>query len=260
MSIQKNINEQIDVHGQKLFIQYEYVQDKKDTLVFLHDSLGCIQLWRDFPKQLAEVTGCNILIYDRLGYGKSEAMLSAERDLNYLELEADILNSLLEILNINNAILFGHSDGGSIALIAGSKYKHRIKALIIEAGHIFRDELTLQGVQAAKIAYTTSNIAEKLSKYHGSKVDMLYKAWVNTWLKDEFEHWNIEHFLKNITCNLLFIQGEKDDYGTMEQLYRTIKQCSGKTNALIIPNIGHTPHKEIPNFIIEKVSIFIKDL
>lgn len=199
----------IDVKSKKLYIEYSRLFENKPTIVFLHDSLGCTQLWRDFPALLAEAAQCNILVYDRLGYGKSFSMLSHERDNHYMETEADLLNDLLNELNIQQAILFGHSDGGTIALIAASKYPEKIKAVICEAGHIFVEDVTVNGVREALEVYQTTNLPERLAKYHGDKVEMMVQAWTKIWLSDRFRSWNIEYLLKNIQVPLLFIQGDK---------------------------------------------------
>ena len=131
----------IDVKGKKLYTEHYTPFEGRPTIVFLHDSLGSVQLWRDFPAKLSEVTECNVLIYDRLGYGKSYPMLTHERPVNYMELEADLLNDVLIEMNIDNVILFGHSDGGTIALITSAKYPERTKAVICEAGHIFVEDV-----------------------------------------------------------------------------------------------------------------------
>ncbi|KQT26115.1 alpha/beta hydrolase [Chryseobacterium sp. Leaf405] len=250
----------IDVNGKKLYIEYNNSFKNKPTVVFLHDSLGCTRLWRDFPTKLAEATQCNILIYDRLGYGKSFPMLSHERKNNYMQSEADLLNDLLNELNIKETILFGHSDGGTIALIAASKYPEKVKATICEAGHIFVEDVTVNGVKSALQAYRTTNLPERLQKYHGDKVEMMVKAWTEIWLSDRFRSWNIEYLLKNITNPLLFIQGEADEYGTLHQVEKTISQVSGNAEKFIIPNVGHTPHKEIPELILEKSIEFINKI
>jgi pimeloyl-ACP methyl ester carboxylesterase len=248
----------IDVQSKKLYIEYNNSFENKPTIVFLHDSLGCTQLWRDFPAKLAEATECNVLVYDRLGYGKSFPMLTHERENNYMESEADLLNDLLNELNIKDAILFGHSDGGTIALITASKYPEKVKATICEAGHIFVEDVTVKGVKDAVEAYQTTDLRERLQKYHGDKVEMMVKAWTEIWLSDRFRSWNIEYVLKNITSPLLFIQGEADDYGTLDQLEKTISQVSGSAEKFIIPNVGHTPHKEVPVVVLEKSIEFIK--
>lgn len=247
----------IDVKDKKLYIEYSNSLENRPTLVFLHDSLGSVQLWRDLPVKLSETTHCNVLSYDRLGYGKSYPMPTHERPVNYMELEADLLNDLLAELNINNAILFGHSDGGTIALITAAKYPERIEAVICEAGHIFVEEVTLKGVYDAWEAYKTTNLPERLQKYHDDKVETLFKAWTETWTHDDYRSWNIEYLLKDITCPLLFIQGETDEYGTLDQVEKTITQVSGGAEKYIIPNIGHTPHKEAPELVLEKSAEFI---
>ncbi|MCT2406802.1 alpha/beta hydrolase [Chryseobacterium antibioticum] len=248
----------IEVRGQKLYTAYNNSLEGKPVIVFLHDSFGCTQLWRDFPVKLSEATGCNVLVYDRLGYGKSCPMLTHERPVNYMELEADLLNDLLMQLNINNAILFGHSDGGTIALITAAKYPERVKTVICEAGHIFVEEVTLKGVYDAWDAYRTTNLAERLQKYHGDKVEMLFKAWTETWTRDDYRSWNIESLLKNIQCPLLFIQGETDEYGTLDQVEKTVSQVSGPSEKYIIPSVGHTPHKEVPELVLKKAADFVK--
>ncbi|WP_415326228.1 alpha/beta fold hydrolase [Chryseobacterium sp. MMS23-Vi53] len=248
----------IDVNGKKLYIEHNNSFENKPTIVFLHDSLGSVQLWRDFPKKLSEQTECNVLVYDRLGYGKSFPMPTHERENDYMETEADVLNDLLNELNLKDIILFGHSDGGTIALIFASKYPEKIRATICEAGHIFVEDVTINGVEDALEAYNTTNLPERLQKYHGEKVEMIVKAWTEIWLSEKFRSWNIEYVLKNIKSPLLFIQGDADEYGTLEQVEKTVSQVSGSAEKFIIPNVGHTPHKEVPEIVLEKVVEFIK--
>lgn len=250
-------NQYIEINHQKIYFEYQSSYKNRATIVFLHDSLGSTQLWRDFPSRLSQALQCNILVYDRIGYGKSDAMKTHIRPQNYMEVEADILNEVLLKLNINNAILFGHSDGGTIALIAAAKYPEKIDAVICEAGHIFVEEITLKGVSDALLAYKKTNLPERLKKYHGDKVDMLFKAWTEIWLKDDFKSWNIECLLPEITCPLLFIQGANDEYGTLNQVEKTISKVSGKSEKYIIENVGHTPHKEVPDLVLYKTVSFL---
>lgn len=256
--IQKNSCAKIDVNGRSLYTEFCIEYEDRPTIVFLHDSLGCVQLWRDFPKKLTAATQCNVLAYDRLGYGQSAPMPTYERPVNYMELEADVLNDLLSTLKIDNTILFGHSDGGTIALLAASKYPENIKAVICEAAHIFVEDITLKGIYEAIEAYKNTSLPERLKKYHGDKTDTIFKAWVETWTRSDYRNWNIEHFLPGITCPLLFIQGEADEYGTLEQVGKTISQVSGPSENYIIPDVGHTPHKEVPDIILEKTIGFIR--
>lgn len=230
------------------------------TIIFLHDSLGCIELWRDFPEQLGAMSRCNVLVYDRQGYGKSCPFSYPERDLNYLEVEADLLKELMDYWNIDNAILFGHSDGGSIALLTAAKYPSIIKGIITVGAHVFVEDVTLKGINEAIDLYLNTDLKSKLMKYHGTNTEAMFWAWAKTWTTNEFKLWNIEHFLSLITCPALIIQGEKDEYGTLEQVEKIKTQINGTANALILPNLKHTPYKENPQLVLEQSTLFIKDL
>ena len=232
----------------------------RPTLVFLHDSLGCIELWRQFPQKLGELTACNVLVYDRLGYGRSGPFSSPERNNDYLETEAGRLSEILEKCSIDKAVLFGHSDGGSIALIAAAKYPSRILGIITEGAHIFVEDITLQGISEATHSYRTTDLKSRLEKYHGENTEPLFWAWASTWVREEFEHWNIEHFLPLIKCPALIIQGEKDQYGTDLQVDRIVGQVSGKAIRLILPGVDHTPHKAVPGQILNVATEFINEL
>lgn len=241
----------------QLYFKHHKIDANRPTLVFLHDSLGSVELCRDFPEKLAAATQCNLLIYDRLGYGKSQSMLTHNRPTNYMELEADVLNALLTALKIEEAILFGHSDGGTIALLTASIYPEKVKAVIAEAAHIFVEEITLNGIYEAVKAYQNTNLPERLRKYHGDKTETLFKAWTETWTREDYRSWNIESKLSAIRCPLLFIQGDTDEYGTLKQVEKTIRQVNGKAEKFILPDVGHVPHKEVPQAVLEKTTEFI---
>ena len=232
----------------------------RPTIVFLHDSLGCIELWRQFPYKLGKLTECNVFIYDRQGYGKSGPFLSPKRNNDYMEIEADNLAEILEKCSIKKAILFGHSDGGSIALIAGGKYPNRIKGIITEGAHIFVEGKTINGIKEAIELYQTTDLEIKLEKYHGDKTDELFWAWASTWTSDEFSTWNIENLLPAIQCECLIIQGEEDEYGTLQQVEGIVNQTNGKATKLVLPNVKHTPHKENPELVLNKSAEFINQL
>jgi pimeloyl-ACP methyl ester carboxylesterase len=252
--------------------EYLYSPDEKDiyiyhldnynnrpTIVFLHDSLGCTSLWRDFPERLGEYTQCNVLVYDRLGYGKSDPMPDVSRPVNYMEPEADILIELLDGLFIENPILFGHSDGASIALLTAAKYPEKIMAVVAEAAHIFVEEITLNGIREAMEAYKTTNLKERLQKYHGDNTDILFRAWTETWTRPDFRNWNIEKFLPSIVCPLLTIQGLNDEFGSMLQVEGILYGVSGAKKVLI-DDCGHTPHKEKPEETLNAATNFINSL
>lgn len=248
----------IEINGATLFVFQKIITADRPTLIFLHDSLGCTKLWRDFPTQLGIATNCNILIYDRQGYGKSSPFGTAERTKFYLEQEADTLFLLIKKCGIQHAILFGHSDGGSIALIAAAKYPDFIKAIVTEGAHIFVENITLEGIEAAVKMYENTDLKTRLAKYHGEKTDAVFKAWTHTWLNKSFKNWNIEHFLPKINCPALIIQGENDEYGTEKQVECIAAQVSGDAEKCLITAIGHTPHKEAQEIVLAHTASFLK--
>lgn len=177
-----------------------YTQPNKPTIIFLHDSLGCIELWRDFPEKMANATGYNVLVYDRQGYGKSCPFIYEKRDKNYLHLEAEFLNDLMSYWDLKEAILFGHSDGGTISLIMAALYPEKVKAVITEGCHIFVDDLTIDGINNAVEQYQNTNLHERLVRYHGEKTSKLFSLWVDTWREPTFADWSIENILPKIEC------------------------------------------------------------
>lgn len=227
------------------------------TIVFLHDSLGCIELWRSFPYELGKLSSCNVMVYDRMGYGKASEFESTDRGLNYMELEADKLIDLLNYWELEKAILFGHSDGGSIAIIAAGKYPERISAIITEGAHVFVEDITLAGIEDAIKVFKTTELPAKLEKYHGTKTQKMFEAWSITWTKPFFKDWNIEAFLKTLECPSLIIQGEQDEYGSLKQVESIVTKSKGLSTSLVLPNVRHTPHKECPEIVLSAVEEFI---
>ena len=244
-----------------LALQYIINNPTLPTIIFLHDALGCIKTWRDFPDQLAQLASCNYLVYDRLGHGESTpAPESFKRDKNYLEQEADILIEMIEKLAIHKPVLFGHSDGGSIALITASKMTNIIQGIVVEAAHVFVESITLAGIKAVKEKYPNGKLSNKLSKYHGAKVDQVFGLWANTWLDDNYKDWNIESFLAGIHCPCLIIQGQNDEYGSLLQVEAMEQGIPGQTKTAILQNTGHIPHHEQKDITLDHTCNFIKQL
>lgn len=234
--------------------------DARPWLVFLHDSLGCITLWRDFPAHLALATGHHALVYDRRGYGQSAAFTTEPRTTAYLAAEAPVLRQLLDACQIGQAILFGHSDGGSIALLAAARYPERVAAVATEGAHVFVEELTLAGIRAARQQYLGSTLPERLARYHGPKTDAVFRAWADTWLAPDFRAWNIEAELPRIQCPVLVLQGENDEYGTVAQVDAIASQVGGPARAVLLPGAAHTPHKEAPDETLRLAVDFVRGL
>jgi pimeloyl-ACP methyl ester carboxylesterase len=242
-------------------INKDYLFQSDNILVFLHEGLGSIELWKNFPEILSNTLKLPALIYDRYGYGKSTP-LKESRTTDYLEIEAKyFLPKILEKLNLQNhkKILYGHSDGGSIALIYASLFND-VKAIITEAAHTFVENITIEGLKEIEKNYKKIKLIEKLSVYHGDSAQKVFDAWLDTWLSKNFRNWNIDHYLKGITCPILAIQGEDDEYGSIKQLESIKNNSSGYTEILLIPNCKHIPHKQAKEIVKEKVISFLHDL
>lgn len=251
--------EYIVVNQLTYYIQHYIINQDRPTIIFLHDSLGSVKLWRDFPKKLAESTHCNTLVYDREGHGESSPFNITKRPKNYLELGADTLHHIIEKLELKNIILFGHSDGATIALHYASKYPENLIATILEGVHVFVEEETLKGILDTKKALETTNLKERVAKYHNDKTDMLFKMWMDTWLSEEYRDWNIEENIKTIQSPLLIFQGENDEFGTMRQIEKIKANVHSEIVDYLIPNCGHNPHKEQVEFTLNKTTNFIKN-
>ncbi len=230
-----------------------------ETLVFLHEGLGSIGQWRDFPSRLSEKTGLPALVYDRWGYGKSEPF-TLPRDTRYLHDEALAgLPAVLDACRIGKAILIGHSDGGSIALMYASKHPDRVRAVITEAAHVFVEDVTLEGIRKAVDVYAATDLGKRLARYHGEKTELVFHGWADTWLSPEFRNWNIEEVLPGVRCPILIIQGIDDRYGTPAQVRAIERQVSGRAETLLV-RCGHIPHAEAREEVLEAMAGFIEDL
>ena len=218
--------------------------EKKPTLVFLHDSWGCVEMWGDFPEKLVGISGLNALVYDRRGYGKSSPFDILERTENYLHDEAHELIRVLDACQIEHAVLYGHSDGATIALLAAALYPDRIKGLILEGAHSFIEDSGKAAVLETRERAKETNLLNSLEKYHGDKTAELFRLWHETWLSDYFAQWTIVPLLSKITCPVLAFQGEHDEFGSIEQLKVLKKEIKTKVTIAEIPNAGHTPRKE----------------
>jgi pimeloyl-ACP methyl ester carboxylesterase len=228
------------------------------VLVFLHEGLGCTALWRDFPDQLCEATGCGGLIYSRQGYGGSDPC-ELPRPLDYME-RAAIMNlpEILRRFGIENFCLVGHSDGASIALIhAGQEAEPDPKAVIVMAPHVFCEEISVAGISAARDAYETGDLKEKLKKFHGMNTECAFRGWNDAWLDPAFGQWNIERYLLTLTAPILAIQGRDDSYGTLAQLDAIAAGTAGSFDKLVLDNCGHNPWQEQRDKVLAATTEFI---
>ncbi|MFZ4536961.1 alpha/beta fold hydrolase [Propionivibrio sp.] len=227
------------------------------VMVFLHEGLGSIAMWRGFPQRLCDRLGVRGLIYSRFGYGHSTARLRHEKlPRNYLHREAtEVLPEFLDALGVTRPYLFGHSDGGSIALLAAADDASRYPAIIVMAPHIFVEDICVENIQAARVAYHEKGLRERLDRYHDD-VDSTFYGWHDIWLDPAYQDWNIEAEVEKIACPVLAIQGEDDEYATLEQIYG-IKRRVPETTLLILPGCGHSPQRDQPESVIQGVLAFI---
>jgi pimeloyl-ACP methyl ester carboxylesterase len=291
--------------------QLEYVwhgpgPDEAPTLIFLHEGLGCVAMWRDFPERLAEATGCGALVYSRAGYGNSDSC-ELPRAVRFMHDEAQVaLPRVLDAVQIREAILVGHSDGGSIALIhAGGNVNHEdtkstktadnsrkdsdsskpaalspktlIRGLILEAPHVFVEEIGLKSIRAIAEEYRTaivnvpsservapmaapSGLKQRLARYHGENVDATFWGWNDIWLDPQFQSWNIEEYLPQIQIPVLLIQGADDAYGTSAQVKAIEAGCQGPVRTVLLADCGHSPHLDQPARALEAMKKFVAEL
>jgi pimeloyl-ACP methyl ester carboxylesterase len=227
-------------------------------IVFLHEGLGCIGMWKDFPARLCERLQLEGIVYDRWGYGGSEP-LDGPRDVRYLHEEAQtFLPAVLDALGVERAILFGHSDGGSIALLFAAAFPERTAAIVTEAAHVFVEEVTLAGIRAAAAAFGATDMRQRLERHHGGKTDQIFRAWDQTWLSPPFWGWNIEAELPKIACPALVLQGADDEYGTPAQVEAIVERVSGPVESALLPGCAHVPHQQATEAVLDLAAGFIE--
>lgn len=249
----------VGVDGQPL--EYRLIPAQRadrPTLVFLHEGLGSVALWRDFPDQVAQATGCRTLIWSRLGHGFS-APLTTRRTPRYLHEEAlQGLPPLLATLAIERPVLIGHSDGGSIALIYAAALPERVAGVVVLAPHEFVEQEALDGIARAGESYVNSDRPQRLGRYHRDP-DAVFRAWHDIWLAPEFRSWDITDCLPAIACPLLAIQGEDDEFATMRQI-ECIAETVADVDLLRLADCRHSPHRDQPQAVVEAIACFVDRL
>lgn len=228
------------------------------TLVLLHEGLGCVAAWRDWPAQLAAASGLGVLVYSRRGYGDSDGR-APPWPLTYMHEEAALLPAVLVSAAVDDAILVGHSDGGSIALIHAGSDGSRVRGLVTLAAHVFREASSFTAISAAREAYLHADLRARLGKYH-RHVDDAFWGWCRAWLDPEFAAWNLESYLPAITAPSLVIQGDADPYGTLAQVDAIARGVAGPGTTLVLPGCGHAPWREREAETTAAVLGFVADL
>jgi pimeloyl-ACP methyl ester carboxylesterase len=227
----------------------------RPTLVFLHEGLGSVALWRDFPDKVAAQLGARTLIYSRFGYGRSDG-LRAERTERFMHEEAlEVLPALLDGLGIERPLLVGHSDGASIALIHAAAARRPVAGLVAMAPHAFVEPICVESIARIRESYRTGGLRERFAKYH-ARVDDAFLGWADTWLRPEFLAWSIEELIGDISCPMLLIQGVDDEYGTLAQLDRIEARARAPTSRLVLESCGHSPHRDREAAVLDAIVAF----
>jgi pimeloyl-ACP methyl ester carboxylesterase len=231
--------------------------DAAPTLVLLHEGLGCVGLWGDFPGRLQKATGCGVFVYSRAGYGQSSPV-KLPRPLTYMQDEArDTLPALLDATGFRHGLLVGHSDGASIAAVyAGTHQDHRLGGLVLIAPHFFTEDSGIASIAEAKKAYETGDLRPRLAKWHAD-VDNAFYGWNGAWLDPGFRRWDVTEPLAYIRVPILIVQGEDDQYGTVKQIEATERECYCPVEVALLPGARHSPQREAPEPTLTAIADFV---
>jgi pimeloyl-ACP methyl ester carboxylesterase len=231
--------------------------EQAPTLVLLHEGLGSVAMWKEFPQELAERTGYGALVYSRPGYGQSDPV-DLPRPLTYMHDEArEILPAVLDQAGVRKAILIGHSDGASIATIyAGSRQDFRVRGLVLIAPHFFVEDVSVRSIAAAKDAYETGDLRPRLAKHHRD-VDVAFRGWNQAWLDPQFRDWRIDEYLAYIRVPILIVQGEDDQYGTPAQVAVAQREAYCPVEVRMLPGAGHSPQVDRPEDTLAAIGEFV---
>jgi pimeloyl-ACP methyl ester carboxylesterase len=246
------------VDGKRLETLSYHGSVDRPTIVMLHEGLGSVSMWKDFPERLARATRCCVVAYSRYGHGKSEG-LREKRLVEFMHHEGTVvLPRLLARLEIERPILLGHSDGASICIIYAAASPASPLGLILEAPHVFVEELTVKSIAKIRTVYRSTDLPKRLGRYH-DHVEEAFWGWNDIWLDPAFRDWNIEESLDAIACPVLVIQGQDDEYGTLAQI-EAIKRRVPNTQSLVLRDCGHSPHRDQPAATLETMARFVRKL
>jgi len=246
----------VDVAGDRLECLRIPGAHRATTLVFLHEGLGSLAMWKDFPERVAAATGCPALVYSRLGYGRSSPA-ALPRTPDYMHVEAQsVLPALLDRLRIVDPLLIGHSDGASIALLHAGSGTRPVRAVVALAPHVFVEDVSIASIDEARRQYDSTDLRDRLGRYHADP-DAAFRGWTDIWLSAGFRRWNIEACLPGVRCPLLLIQGLDDEYGSAAQLDAIERHATGKVARLELAACRHSPHRDQPDATLAAIADFV---
>ena len=252
----------LPLDGGRIFVR-TWTPDAPSTqapVLMLHDSLGCVDLWRGFPDSLCQRLGRKIIAYDRLGFGRSDAR-NGRPSLRFVEEEAEeVFPQLYAALKLGHMVLFGHSVGGGMAANIAARPPDDCGAVITVSAQAFVEQRTVAGIQHAKRQFEDPAQFARLSRYHGDKAQWVLDAWTGTWLSPDFADWSLFDVLPQVACPVLAVHGESDEYGSHRFPESIAERASGPSSALILENCGHIPHREQPDALLDAVDRFLSSL
>jgi pimeloyl-ACP methyl ester carboxylesterase len=252
-----------DVHvaGHRLEVAHRPPQaPDAPSIVFLHEGLGSARQWKDFPARLSSRTGSGFLAYSRWGYGGSDAR-PRPWPADFLEDEAlVVLPGVLAAAGITRPVLFGHSDGGTIALMYAAAVPGGARGIISEAAHVMLEEVGVQGITRARDRFLRGDLRARLHRQHGEHVEDTVLGWTENWLRPELREWDIRARLRGVRCPVLVIQGRDDEFGTLDQVDAIVDHVGGPAEKLILDDCGHIPHRERPREVLEAAARFMERL
>ena len=226
-------------------------------IVLMHDSLGSVELWRDFPAALSRATGREVIAYDRLGFGRSDAR-AVRPSLDFVREEAaHVFALLLDQLGVRRCVAMGHSVGGGMAIQCAAEFADRSEALVTIAAQVFPEDRTLSGIRAAREQFRDPAQLERLARYHGDKARWVLQAWTETWLDPDFAAWSLVPVLARVRCPALAIHGQDDEYGSTVHPDLMARHSGGPVERAILPGVGHMPHREQPERVLRQVADFL---
>ena len=250
----------VDVPGGEVFVRRWKTESAERSPIFLlHDSLGSVEQWRDFPAALVEDTRRDVVAYDRLGFGRSSARNELP-SVRFISEEAEVyFPAIRAALGIDRFALFGHSVGGGMAIAIASTDPHgeRCEAVVSESAQAFLESHTLDGIRAAKERFRDPRLFKRLVRWHGEKASWVLAAWTEVWQLPEFASWSLDQYLEGVTCPVLAIHGDGDEFGSAEFPRRIVEKSKGPTQLAVLENCGHIPHRERKDDVLNLVTSFL---
>jgi len=231
-------------------------RDGDATIILFHDSLGCVDLWRDFPRQLAAATSRQVVAYDRLGFGRSDAH-PGSLPLTFIRDEAEVAPLLRDTLGLGAVVPFGHSVGGAMAIATAARWPGICSQLVTVAAQCFAEERTLSSIRAAKADFERPGQFERLARYHGAKARWVLDAWTTVWLAPGFAAWSLDDELRAVRCPVLVLHGDHDEYGSLQHPERIARLAQGPARAITFEGCGHVPHREQLTRVLAEVARFL---